>query len=268
MKNEEAPRRGVSSFLLSDTAAAERGRCIFPEENARVQEIFLDRRCIQLYNTTGIRYDGQVRKMSKAKLSDEVFGTLRRQILLNQLHAGDMLSEAELVERFHVSRTPVRQALQQLSALGLVEIRDGVGTFVTMIAQEDMRDAYQIRLAVEKLAIRTSIGKIPAATLDELEGRFRRFEQLLEKGGYGVSFEELAYADWALHDSILQYSDNRLLVPTMEKITLLLRRYQFAYISGYLRATREHLEIIRNIRAQDTEGVCGILEEHLQVRPL
>lgn len=206
--------------------------------------------------------------MSREKLSDEIFETLRKRILLNQLHAGDMISEAELVNLFHVSRTPVRQALQQLSALGLVEIRDGVGTFVTMIAQEDMRDAYQIRLAVEKLAIRTSIGKIPADTLDELERKFQRFQQLLEKGGYGVSFEEIAYTDWALHDSILRYSDNRLLIPTVEKITLLLRRYQFAYISGYLRATQEHLDIIRAIREQDTEGVCRILDEHLQVRPL
>lgn len=206
--------------------------------------------------------------MRNVKLSDEIFETLRNKILLNQLHAGEMISEMELVNQFHVSRTPVRQALQQLSALGLVEIRDGVGTFVTMIAQDDMRDAYQIRLAAERVAIRTSISKIPMETLDELEKKFQHFKQLLEKGGYGVSFEEITYTDWQLHDCILQYSDNRLLVPTVEKVTLLLRRYQFAYISGYLRATKEHLDIIQHIRMQDVEGVCKILDEHLQVRPL
>lgn len=204
----------------------------------------------------------------RSKLSDEVYNDLKEKILRNQLRPGDMICETELVERYHMSRTPVRQALQQLSAMGLVEIRDGVGSFVSVIARDEMESAYQIRLAIEKIAIQTSIDRIGKAELDELEEKFLRFAKQLARGGYGVSFEEMIRADWALHDLIVSRSENRLLQPTAEKITLLLRRYQFAYVSGYSRATQEHLEIVRGIRNRDIDGVIAVLEEHLRMRPL
>lgn len=206
--------------------------------------------------------------MRKDKLADVVFLELKDRILLDRLRPGERVCEEQLVEQFHMSRTPIRQALQHLEALGLVEARDGVGTFVTMIDQRDMADAYEIRREVEKIAIRTSIGKITETELDELEGRFLRFKRQLEKGGYGAAFEEITFADWQLHDYIISRSDNRFLSTTVEKITLLLRRYQFAYISGYTRATNEHLEIISGIRKRDVETVQKILDEHLRLRPL
>ena len=78
----------------------------------------------------------------------------------------------------------------------------------------------------------------------------------------------MIYADWRLHDLILNRSENRLLVPAVEGATLLLRRYRYAYISDYERATEEHLAIIDGIRRKDEVGVTSILKEHLRLRPM
>lgn len=204
--------------------------------------------------------------MMKDRLSEAIFTTLKEDILFNRLQPGECLSEKELVEHFNVSRTPVRQALQRLELLDLVCVKDGVGTFVTMIAQNDMKDAYQIRQAIEKLAIETSIYHIASRELDELEERFNRFLRQLEKGGYGAAFEEFTYADWKLHDLIVDRSENKLLRMTLERVTLLLRRYQYTYISDYSRATNEHLQIIDGIREKDVEKVQQILTQHLTFR--
>ena len=204
----------------------------------------------------------------KSKLSEELYNDLLQKILFNQLKPGEMIGEEQLVQQYHVSRTPVRQALQQLERFGLVEIRDGVGTFVTYISPKQMKDAYQIRCMAEILAAETAIDRISEKKLDELEAQFNGFRAKLVKGGYGVSFEEMISADWELHDLILNNSDNRLLPKTIEAITLILRRYQFMYVTQYLRATEEHLQIISALREKDFEKLSAILKEHLRLRPM
>ena len=205
----------------------------------------------------------------KEVLSGALFQKIKNEILLNRLHPGDRISELALCEEYHLSRPPVRQTLQQLQALGLVEIRDGVGTFVTHIRPEQMRDAYEIRCAAEKIAIATAMWNITPQELGAFEEKFRRFEaQLAKGGGYGASFEEMVQADWELHDLILARSENRLLEEALQKVTLILRRYQMAYVTLYERATADHLEILRCIREKDLPGANKILEEHLQFRTL
>lgn len=91
----------------------------------------------------------------------------------------------------------------------LVEIRDGVGTFVKSATQKDIEDAYAVRQALEVLAARTAIGAFSSEDLDALEARFRSLQVRLEQGET-VRVEEFADADWALHDQILQKSGNPL----------------------------------------------------------
>lgn len=203
----------------------------------------------------------------KQKLCDVIFGKLSEEILYNHLRPGDRISELELCEKFNVSRTPVRQALQQLEKLGLVEIRDGVGTYVTLISEQDVCNAYQIRCMAEKLAAKKAIHSITDEELYEQKNTFLRIQSQLKKGGYGFSFEDMIAADWKLHDLIINNSGNPMLAKTIEPITLLLRRCQFLYISQYERATEDHLIIIECLINRDQAGLDSILEKHLQFRP-
>ncbi len=195
-----------------------------------------------------------------------VFETLRDQILVNKLHPGDMLGEVVLAREFGVSRTPVRQALQRLAALGLVEIRDGAGTFVTPIDRETQRHAYQIRIALEKLALETCMKHIEEQELDDFQKRFSSFLESLERGDENPAFDKMAFTEWEIHDLIVDRSENPLIGPAVESLTAIMRRYQITYISGYLRAAREHLALIECMRAKDVAGAQAIMDEHLRVR--
>ena len=195
-----------------------------------------------------------------------VFETLRDQILINKLQPGSILGEVALAEEFGVSRTPVRQALQRLAALGLVEIRDGAGTFVTSVDRQTQRDAYQIRIALEKLALETCMEHIEEQELDAFQARFSAFLEVLERGGDNLAFDEMAFAEWEFHDLIVDRSENPLIAPALEGLTAIMRRYQITYISGYLRAAREHLSLIECMRNKDIAGAQAIMDEHLRVR--
>ena len=212
-------------------------------------------------------YVWKVRVM-KQGLFFGIYLKLRDEIVRNLLKPGDKLGEEQLCERFHVSRSPIRQALQALHQVGLVEIRDGVGTFVTTIDENDVRNAYEIRCLFEKYAARNSINQITDEEIRKQEQTFLKIRDRLEKGGYGSSFEDMIRADWELHDLIMKYSGNPMLEETAEKVTLLLRRCQFMYITQYNRATKDHLDIVRSLKERDYEGLCSVLDRHLKYRPL
>ena len=63
-----------------------------------------------------------------------------------------MLRQEELSERFGVSRTPVREALRRLAALGLVSFEPNRGVRVRTLAREDLREAFLVRAELESLA--------------------------------------------------------------------------------------------------------------------
>lgn len=204
----------------------------------------------------------------KKSLSEVIYEDLKKKILLNHLRPGDLISETALVEQYYVSRTPIRQALQKLQDRGLVQIRDGVGTFVTFLTHEDVANAYEIRNAVEKIACRTSIYKITKEELDDLESRFLQLKQQLSRGGYGASLDKIANADWDLHDLIVNKSNNTFLPLITERINLVLRRYQYSYVSTFENAIAEHLEIIALIRAKDQEGLIAAVDKHVQFKSI
>ena len=97
-------------------------------------------------------------KEKKTSRAEFAYDTLKRRILDNQLPPGAMLSEVALAQKLNMSRTPIREALKMLMRDDLVEIRDGVGTFVKSATQKDIEDAYAVRQALEVLAARTAIG--------------------------------------------------------------------------------------------------------------
>lgn len=80
-----------------------------------------------------------------------VFRALRESICTLEKPFGTVLREVELAEEFGVSRTPVRQALHQLAAIGLVETRNGVGTIVTAGDPETLEDIYRLRIQLTGL---------------------------------------------------------------------------------------------------------------------
>ena len=90
-------------------------------------------------------------------LPDFVADSLRRAILEGVFQPGERLVERQIAERFQISKTPVREALQELKRRGLVTSRTHRGTEVRVVDAQMVREIYQVRIALEPEAIRHAV---------------------------------------------------------------------------------------------------------------
>lgn len=202
-------------------------------------------------------------KLSRAEQAHQI---LKRQILENKVLPGTMLGEVALTRELNMSRTPIREALKMLKSEDLVEIRDGVGTFVKTVTKKDIRDAYAVRQVLEILAARTAIDEFTDEELDELEETFRSIQTRLARGE-AVSVEEFADSDWKLHDQLIQKSGNRYAQQVAQTLETVMRRYQYLSVklfSHVENSLEEHLEIVKSIRDKDLDKLTALLEHHIQ----
>lgn len=113
------------------------------------------------------------RKGGRARLAG-IHRILKDRICFFDYPPGALLREAKLAAEFGVSRTPIRQALQQLEFERLVDVRDGVGTIVTGVEFGALRSVYELRLWIAELIGDASPADVPGdtlATIDDLIGR-------------------------------------------------------------------------------------------------
>ncbi|SMF56976.1 transcriptional regulator, GntR family [Tistlia consotensis] len=99
---------------------------------------------------TGGVSPGRSRSSARERL-DRIYTTIRDRICLLDYAPGTRLSEEELASEFKVSRTPIRRALSRLEAEELVEIRHGVGNFVTDVDEADLKQVFQLRMELAVL---------------------------------------------------------------------------------------------------------------------
>lgn len=97
-------------------------------------------------------------------IRDQIANSLRRAIADLELKPGQLLIERELTERTGASRPSVREALRQLEAEGLIESRNGRGTYVRVLSLSEARDVYEVRAQLEGLAARLFCARADDAT--------------------------------------------------------------------------------------------------------
>ena len=90
--------------------------------------------------------------MTDTTKADEIALVLEQAIVSGDLEPGRVLRQEELSERFAVSRTPVREALRRLAALGLVSFVPNRGVRVRTITLDELREAFLVRAELESLA--------------------------------------------------------------------------------------------------------------------
>src|SRR5438093_349752 len=113
------------------------------------------------------------RQAPRTYLAGTVYESLRRDILEREFDPGEPLTEHELSRRYGVSRTPVREALAKLERDRLVRVVPKKGAFVRALSHDDVRELYQVREALEALAIRLAAPHLDRAELEGFEARFR-----------------------------------------------------------------------------------------------
>lgn len=203
-------------------------------------------------------------KLENLTLWERVHRHLRDEILANRLPPGSVLGEMALAERLGVSRGPVREALGRLAAEGLVTIRPRRGAVVSALSAREFLEAYQVREALETLAMRLAV---PRFSADELE----RLQELIDgQAGYASEGDVDAFfqANAAFHDLIVAASGNEMLLETYRQLMGHMGRYRTRSLAlrGTLkRSVVEHRAMLRAVKARDVERAVRLLGEHIHV---
>jgi len=144
--------------------------------------------------------------------ADAVHATLREAIISGLLKAGDKLGEESLATEFHVSRTPVREALTRLGAERLAVRTPRRGLTVRSVSEHEVLDFYAVRVSLDGLAAKLAAKlALPAevAQLRWLNDRMMKAPDLTSQHDYSVQFHVALYQ--ASHNRLLQYFGNEML---------------------------------------------------------
>jgi DNA-binding GntR family transcriptional regulator len=150
--------------------------------------------------------------MLAATLSEQAYQELRRRILSAELTAGQRLNVEEIARELAVSSAPIKEALKQLEAAGLVEIRARRGTLVRSFTARDVVDIYEVRAMVEPAAAVEALrsGGITVEALHALKATIQKIRQ----GSRGKHFRDPATvleADSNFHRIIIRSTGNKVL---------------------------------------------------------
>jgi DNA-binding GntR family transcriptional regulator len=200
---------------------------------------------------------------AKLLLRDRAYRELKDLIQSEAITAGAFLSERQLVERLGMSKTPIRVALQQLEADGLVTVSPQQGILVRELSAREISELFELRNAVEPFVVRRLTGRVKGQPVDRLKENMAA-QRLAAARGDVVVLTEL---DVQFHVLLAELLDNReLLQPLRRAMTRLYR--EIVRISrraeGRLQASvREHDAIVESVLGADAEGAAARMEEHL-----
>lgn len=198
-------------------------------------------------------------------LAQLAYREIKDLILQNKLKSGDLLSESLIAQELGMSRTPVREALRVLAQEDLIEILNGIGVYVKDISVSDMVDIFEVRKALEVIAIKSAIHEIKEEDIIELENKFIRFKQN-ESTEENNGFEGLSQIDWELHGMIVEKCNNSYVKNIMKDIHFNTQRYLNMSINALnnpKQSVEQHLELLKSIKARNIDNTVIILEEHI-----
>ena len=195
-------------------------------------------------------------------LRDVVFKKLRRAILLEELKAGERLTEIRLADRLGVSRTPIREAMRKLELEGLVVMVPRRGAVVAKISEKNLRDVLEIRRVLDMLCARLACERMSEEAKEKLNTACQDFEEAVKSG----DLRDVAQKDVALHNIIIEATGNLTLQQMLDNLAEQMYRYRVKYLkddSQYQTLSREHRAICKSIMSGNQETAVRLAKEHI-----
>ncbi|MFI0861872.1 FadR/GntR family transcriptional regulator [Streptomyces smyrnaeus] len=208
----------------------------------------------------------------RAPLAAQVIATLRQQITSGQWPVGSRIpTEPELVEQLGVARNTVREAVRALAHNGLLDIRQGSGTYVVATSElagvmhrrfagADLGHVAELRSALETAGARLAARRRTDADLRQLDGLLARREAAWDSG----EVEPFIDADRSLHMGVVSASHNEVLTAVYADLAEVLRAYLRQDVGEELRQEdyMDHARLLEAIQAQDADAASKEAASH------
>jgi DNA-binding GntR family transcriptional regulator len=195
----------------------------------------------------------------------ELLSATVRRLVLDRIvgghyRPGERIVEFKLAKELGVSQSPVREGLRELAAVGIVTIHPRRGARVRMPSPKELADVSLVRAEVDALAARLSAGRIPDATLDELEGLIDEMLTRLEQR----DFPGVTAADVRFHQLIAEASQNHALTRAFEQLAPFARTFITLTLPNVdvREIVLEHRPILEALRAHDADRAAEAARSH------
>jgi DNA-binding GntR family transcriptional regulator len=206
----------------------------------------------------------RIASVENLTLRQRVYDQLRVGILEGELEPGTELAEVALSEQLGVSRGPIREAISRLAAEGLVNVRPRRGAVVRSLSKEEFLELYQVREALERMAVQLAVPRLTDTELKELAALNEVMSASAAHDDIGGFFE----ANVAFHSRLLEASGNSTLQEVYRQLLGQLGRYRLRSLTlrGNLqRSVSEHAAILRAAKRGDADRAAQLMAEHIRV---
>jgi DNA-binding GntR family transcriptional regulator len=216
-------------------------------------------------------HDGKVRRVDRAEptaekitRAEELRLQLADEIVRGSLRPGAPLDETDIARRFNVSRTPVREALRQLVASGLVEARPHRGAVVARPSVERLNGMFEAMAELEALCAGLAAGRMTPVERHHLEGIHEEL-RLLSYTGNPDRFHEI---NERFHNTIYACSRNayiaEMALATRVRVQPF-RRAQFRNLGRLAKSHAEHDRVVVAILRGDKTGAAAAMRAHIEL---
>ncbi len=190
---------------------------------------------------------------------------LENDIVRGTFAPGQRLDEASLTERFGVSRTPVREALQQLAAIGLVEMVPKRGAFVVRVGLAQLVEMFEVMAELEGMCARLAARRITESEIEALQLALAACGQAAKAGDSDAYY----YENERFHECIYDAGHNSFLKKQTRQLKTRLqpyRRMQLQVPNRVKRSLEEHRVIVSAIVGGDESGAESSMKHHVQIQ--
>lgn len=202
-------------------------------------------------------------RLEPANLRTRARAAIRTHIITGQLRPGVIYPVSYFADRFGVSATPVREALLDLSNLGLVELVRNKGYRVPDLSEHELDEIYQLRLLIEVPAISQMIGRFDPGSQRQCADLAAAIEHCAAQGDL-VGFLE---ADRQFHATLLRPLGNERLVRLVNELRDGARLWalpSLATSAELMASAREHGEILRAVISGNAVEAASLAVRHLE----
>lgn len=194
--------------------------------------------------------------------ADRVRSVLADEIVRGEIGPGVPLDEASIAERFQVSRTPVREAIRQLEAIGFAEARPHRGAVVPHFTPDKLNEIFLVMAELEALCARLAAEATSSAEKD----RLREAHDACRDAAHAGDIPRYYELNLKFHETIYALSHNAFLADVTMGVrnrVAPFRKAQFQNLGRLVRSVEEHELVVRAILAGRPDDAASAMREHL-----
>jgi DNA-binding GntR family transcriptional regulator len=204
-------------------------------------------------------------KLPRKTASALIVDSLRERLMNHEFRESEMIRQERLAKEYNVSLSPVREALIQLEAEGLLTLVRHHGYAINTLSIDDIQQMYELRALIEVELLRHAVPKLSASDIASATRIHEEMTKIYERGTQTTTWTKL---NWDFHTTLYKPAEKRQLFGVVENVRQNIVRY--VHMQRKLRSSanldhtiKDHGEILEYCASRQTSKAADLLHRHI-----